>query len=172
MEYRAIDEIEHVEHPAHVTTVRKPLSRVLGTTGFAMVYIELAPGDSFSGGLHTHHDQEEVFYIVEGTATFELGKERETVEIGSGELIRFAPGEFQRGYNWSNDMVVGFIFSAPGAEHDWAEVEMFFECRSCGEERVHGIEPVEDDSWQARTVELRATCKSCGNAFTTAVIPE
>jgi len=166
MEHRAIEEVEHVEHPTHVNEVRKPVSRALGATGFAMVYNELAPGDSFGGALHTHHDVEEVFYIVEGTATFEVGKERETVEVGPGELIRFAPGEFQRGYNWSDDRVVGFIFSAPGAEHDWAEEELFFECRSCGEERVHGIETIEDSSWQVGTVEFRLRCKSCGNTFT------
>lgn len=173
MEHLAIDEIEHVDHPAHVNTLRKPVSNALDTTGFAMVYHELAPGEAFSGALHTHHDVEEVFYIVEGTATFEVGKDRTRVTVSEGELIRFGPGEFQHGFNDTDDRVVGFVFSAPGAEHDWAQVEFpAFECRDCGEETSHGIEPVESRSWQAETVDLRMTCRECGNAWTTAELTE
>lgn len=136
-----------------------------------MVYNELAPGDAFSGALHTHYDQEEVFYIIEGTATFEVGKRREKVDVGAGELIRFAPGDFQRGYNDSDDRVVGIILSAPGVEHDWAEEALFFECRDCGKETVHDIEPVDAGSWQTDTIELRMICRECENDFTTAEIP-
>jgi len=42
-----------------------------------MNYVELAPGDAFPGGLHTHGDQEEVFYVLSGIATFEVGRERD-----------------------------------------------------------------------------------------------
>ncbi|MFC4437716.1 MULTISPECIES: cupin domain-containing protein [Natrialbaceae] len=55
-----------------VHSVRRPVSRTLDFTDFAMNYFELEPGESFSGGLHTHHDQEEVFYVREGVATFEI----------------------------------------------------------------------------------------------------
>lgn len=119
LRYLAVEEVDHVDHPAHVNTVRNPVSEALGTTGFAMTYHVLGPGDAFSGALHTHHDQEEVFYIVEGTATFELGKTRERVEVSADEFVRFAPGEFQHGYNATDEPVVGFAFGAPGAEHDW-----------------------------------------------------
>lgn len=170
MQHSAIDDVEHVEHPAHVNNVRKPISRALGTTEFAMVYNELAPGEAFSGALHTHYDQEEVFYIIDGTATFEVGKSRTEVTVRAGELIRFAPGEFQRGYNHSDGRVVGIILSAPGVEHDWSEEALFFECRSCAEETVHAIEPVEAGSWQTERLDLRVRCRECGNAFTTADI--
>lgn len=173
MEHLTIDEIEHVDHPAQVNTVRKPVSKALGTTDFAMVYNELAPGEAFSGTLHTHYDVEEVFYIVEGTATFEVGKDRTRVTVSAGELIRFAPGEVQHGFNDTDERVVGFIFSAPGAEHDWAQVEFpFIECRDCGEETDHDIEPVEPGSWQADTVDLRMICRECGNSWTTAELTE
>jgi len=65
---------------------------VLGTEHVAMNYFELAPGDAFAGGVHAHGDQEEVFYVLSGTATFEVGPERERVDVEAGELIRFAPG--------------------------------------------------------------------------------
>lgn len=172
MEHLAIDEVEHVEHPAHVNTVRKPVSYALGLSNLAMVYNELAPGEAFSGVLHTHYDREEVFYIVEGTATFEVGKDRSRMTVSEGELIRFAPGEFQRGFNDSDGRVIGFIFSAPGREHDWAQEELRFECRECDEESSHDVEPVESGSWQAETVDLRMTCRACGTSFTTVDITE
>lgn len=167
MEHLAIDEVEHVDHPALVNTVRKPISEALGTTDFAMVYHELAPGDAFSGALHTHHDQEEVFYIVDGTATFEVGTDRDRIDVGEGELVRFAPGEFQRGFNDTDERVVGFVFGAPGAEHAWDELEVLVPCRDCGEETIHGTEPVESGSWQVDTLELRVTCGECGDSYTT-----
>ena len=168
MDHFDIDEVNHVEHPASLNSVRKPLSRVLGTTDFALVYNELDPGEAFSGALHTHHDQEEVFYILEGTATFEVGRDRDRIEVTEGEVIRFAPGEFQRGFNASNARVVGLIISAPGAEHDWAEEELLIECRNCGEETSHSIEPVDSSSWQVDTLDLRMTCRACGDSYTTA----
>lgn len=170
MEKISIEEIDHVDHPVKINEVRKPISNVLGTTGFAMVYNELEPGDAFSGGLHTHHDQEEIFYIVEGTATFEVGRDRDRVPVAAGEVIRFAPGEFQHGYNDSDERVVGLIFSAPGAEHDWTEEEVVAHCRECGEERLHRNEPVKSTSWQAEHVHLRVICTECGAAFSTADI--
>jgi mannose-6-phosphate isomerase-like protein (cupin superfamily) len=167
MDHLAIDEIDHIEHPAHVNTVRKPISEVLGTTDFAMVFNELAPGEAFSGALHTHYDQEEVFYIIEGTAMFERGKNRNRIEVSENELIRFAPGEFQRGFNATDERVVGLVFSAPGAEHDWAEEELLIECRPCDEETIHGIEPVESGTWKAGTIDLRMKCSECGTSYTT-----
>jgi uncharacterized cupin superfamily protein len=95
MEKVAIDDVDIETSPLGVHSVRRPVSRALGTSDFAMNYFELEPGDSFSGGLHTHHDQEEVFHVQEGTATFEVGRDRETREVAPGECIRFSPGEFQ-----------------------------------------------------------------------------
>ena len=59
----AIDEVDIELSPLGVHSVRRPVSDALGTEHFAMNYFELEPGESFSGGLHTHHDQEEVFYV-------------------------------------------------------------------------------------------------------------
>jgi mannose-6-phosphate isomerase-like protein (cupin superfamily) len=82
---------------------RRVLSEPLDTSDLAVNYYALDPGDAFSGGLHAHLDQEEVFYVLEGTATFEHKPEptaeSETVEVGPGEAVRFPPGEFQQGRN-------------------------------------------------------------------------
>ena len=158
METVAIDDVEIRVNPLEVHSVRRPVSRALGTTDFAMNYFELEPGESFSGGLHTHHDQEELFYIQEGTATFEVGREREQVPVDAGGVVRFAPGEFQTGRNESDSRVVGLALGAPKASHDFAELESIVPCRECGEETAHGLALTDDGAFQF-------TCNECGNEF-------
>jgi uncharacterized cupin superfamily protein len=164
------DEMDHIDHPIGINTVRKPISEALGTTDFAMVYHELEPGESFSAGVHAHHDQEEVFYVIKGTATFEVERERNQIIVEAGEAIRFAPGEFQRGYNQSDARVVALIIAAPGTEHDWAETQAFVPCRTCGKRTIHSVEPLESASWKAERVHLQSTCEECETSFTTADI--
>lgn len=134
-----LSDVQNVPNPLQVHDVRKPISMVLGTTDFAMNYFELDTGDSFSGGIHTHHDQEEVFFIMEGTATFEVGREGNEVEVGPREAIRFAPGEYQCGHNRTEELVVGLALGAPGAMHDWDALESIVYCPECEEETSHGV---------------------------------
>ena len=156
----AVDDVDVVTNPLGVHDLRKPVSRALGTEHVAMNYFELAPGDAFAGGLHAHGDQEEVFYVLSGTATFEVGPERERVDVEPGELIRFAPGEFQSGFvrEDADERVVAWAFGAPGARHDWDEIETLIECRTCSEERVHGTAMTDEGRF-------RFTCTDCGTSF-------
>ncbi|MFC7212035.1 cupin domain-containing protein [Natronoarchaeum sp. GCM10025321] len=154
MEKVRIDDVEDELSPLGVHSVRKPVSAVLGATEFAMNYFELEPGESFSGGLHTHHDQEEVFYVEEGTATFDVGIERESVEVAADELIRFPPGEFQEGYNDGSETVVGWAIGAPGASHDWDALQSRIYCPECEEETTQDTTMV-DGTFQF-------TCTECG----------
>jgi mannose-6-phosphate isomerase-like protein (cupin superfamily) len=158
MEKVTIDEVESQENPLGVHSVRRPISGALGTSDFAMNYFELEPAESFSGGLHTHHDQEEVFYIQEGTATFEVGREGETVPVNAGECIRFEPGEFQVGRNESEERVIGFALGAPKARHDFSEIESITVCRECDEETPHGLELTDKGAF-------RFECTECGTSF-------
>ena len=160
MERVAIDDVDVVTNPMGVHDLRKPVSRALGTDHVAMNYFELAPGDGFSGGLHTHDDQEEIFYVLSGTAAFEVGRERERVEVGPGELIRFAPGEFQSGFvpDDADEEVVAWAIGTPGASHDWDQIESLVECRECGGERVHSTELTDAGRF-------RFTCTDCDNSF-------
>ena len=157
MEKVTIDEIDIERNPMEVHSVRRPISQALGMTDFAMNYFELEPDESFSGGFHTHHDQEEVFYVQEGVATFDTEDGEVTVE--AGDVIRFAPGEFQHGYNDSDERVVGFAFGAPGARHDWSEIESLIYCQECEEEVGHGLELIDGSAF-------RMTCTACENTFT------
>ncbi|MFC6836305.1 cupin domain-containing protein [Halomarina ordinaria] len=154
----ALDEVRNEPNPLQVHEVRKPVSKVLDTSDFAMNYFELDAGESFSGGLHTHHDQEEVFYIQEGTATFEVrddvDDETSEVDVGPDAAVRFAPGEFQQGVNKGEERVVGLALGAPGATHDWDDIESVVYCPDCGEETGHSLALVDG--------RFEMTCNECG----------
>ena len=161
MEKVEIDEVRNEVNPMEVHEVRRPVSDALGTDHFAMNYFELEPGDSFSGGLHTHHDQEEVFYVETGTALFDVGRERETVTVEAGEVIRFELGEFQMGYakEEAGNRVVGWALGAPGSTHNWEELESLIHCRECDEELPHATTLTDESRFQF-------TCTECGSTFT------
>ncbi len=143
--------VEDVAGQMSAADVRRPVSKALGTEDMAINYYELAPGDSFAFGYHAHDDQEEVFYIQSGTATFET--EDGDVVVGAGEAIRFARGEFQRGVNEGDDRVVALALGAP---RDTENVEMYRDCPECGEQTQNEIEMVGDKE------ALVTICSDCG----------
>jgi uncharacterized cupin superfamily protein len=100
----------------------------LGTTDLAMNRFRLEPGGSFTSGMHAHLDQEEIFYVIEGTATFDTSEG--THEIEAGEVIRFAPGDYQQGKN-EGDTELSVL--ALGAPKESTETRVPMECPECGE---------------------------------------
>lgn len=107
---------------------RRALTDPLSASDLAMNYYRLEPGQSFSGGMHTHEDQEEVFYVFEGTATFETPDAE--VDVGPDEAIRFAPGDYQTGRNDGDEDVVALALGAPRESTD---VRVPTSCRECGD---------------------------------------
>jgi uncharacterized cupin superfamily protein len=103
--------VDELDNDPRVADVQKHLTEPLGLSDMALNYYELEPGDSFSGGMHTHMDQEEVFYVMEGTATFQ--PEEGTHEVGPDEAVRFAPGEYQEGRNEGDERVRALAMGAP-----------------------------------------------------------
>ena len=79
-------------------------------------------------------DQEEIFIINEGTATFETLDSEVTDK--AGDATRFAPGEFQSGKNDSDDEVVAFALGAP---RDTEDVRISQECPECGHDNMRAI---------------------------------
>jgi len=159
MERITVDDVGAEPHPMGVNRERRVVTDALGAEHLTVVHYELRPGEQFSGGLHTHHDQEELFYILEGTATFEHrepqrgsdefsgepsdpgdGTDGDEVAVEAGEVVRFEPGEFQCGRNESDDAVVGLALAAPGSQHNWEDLESFAPCSECGEVTSHGVE--------------------------------
>lgn len=116
MQKLTIDDIEP-EPEGDMTIDRRDLASALETTDLAMNYYVLEPGEAFAGGMHAHLDQEEIFYVLEGTATFETkrdpGAESDRVEVRAGEVVRFGRGEFQQGRNESDEPVVALALGAP-----------------------------------------------------------
>lgn len=141
--------IEDID-PRRVTArAKRSLSDPLSTTALALNHYELAPGDSFAFGYHAHEHQEEVFYVLSGTATFET--EDGSVAIGPDEAIRFGPGEFQRGWNRGDEPVVALALGAP---REAGELEMRWDCPDCQERTRNRI--------TGREEAVVTVCEACG----------
>jgi len=131
--------IEDVEPDAFGSDIdRRGLAEPLGTSDVAINRYRLEPGERFSGGLHAHMDQEEVFIVTEGEAAFETTDGE--VSVAAGEAIRFAPGEFQSGKNAGDDTLLAFALGAPRESQD---VRIPRECPECGHENVRAL-PAEE----------------------------
>lgn len=131
MEHVAIDGVD----PSPYRESRRDLSDALGTTDVAVVYFDVAPGAAFSGALHAHAAQEEVFVVLEGTATFEL--EDGQLTVGPHEAVRFAPGDFQRGYNAGEAPVRAVVLGAPRVSLEESPMTALVDCASCAERTRH-----------------------------------
>ena len=136
MEHVVTDEVDNWMGPSDV---KRPLARALGTEDVAINYYDLAPGEQFGFGYHRHPDQEEVFYVLEGTATFET--EDGDVTVAADEAVRFAPGEWQLGRNDGDDRVRAIALGAPA---DTSDADIVRECPDCGERTPARIERAED----------------------------
>jgi len=163
----AIGDVGNERSPPGVHSVRRPVSDAIGTDHFAMNYFELEPGESFSGGLHTHHDQEELFYVLEGVATFEVreqpGGRSESIDVNASEAIHFGREDvYQTGGNESEKPVVGIAIGVPGARHDWEGVEAVLDCGECGQETAHSIVPAGEATRMPDAEEIVVTCRECG----------
>lgn len=161
-------ELRSIPNPMGANTVRNSITGAVGAEDVAVTYYELAPGEAFSAGLHTHHDQEEMFYVTAGTATFQVGTEREEVLVGSGEAIYFDPGEFQTGINQSDEEVAGLAISAPGHRHEWSECDALLDCEECGEETRWTCSEDGSGDWATQDIDIMVTCQECGDTISTA----
>lgn len=144
--------VHELENEPRVADVTKHLTEPLGLSDVAINYFELAPGESFSGGIHTHMNQEEIFYVVEGEATFETLEDEAT--IGPDEAIRFAPGEYQEGTNEGDRRVCALALGAP---QEMGETRAPLPCNECGDADYH-IAEVEPEG-------VTLVCPECDNTF-------
>lgn len=132
MEHVRIDE---VDDRIDTASISRAIGDALGATNLALNYYELDPGESFAFGYHMHEDQEEVFLIEDGSVSFET--DSGFVELEAGELIRFAPGEYQQGTNTGDERVRAFAIGAP---KETGRSELLRECSECEERTNHTIE--------------------------------
>jgi len=142
-------DIDGLENHPRVADVQKHLTNPLELADMALNYYELEPGESFSGGLHTHMNQEEIFYVIEGTATFDTPEDSH--EVGANEIVRFAPGEYQEGKNESDGRVRALALGAP---QEAGETRTALPCSECGAD-YHTAEVTDDG--------VILTCPDCEN---------
>lgn len=147
MEKVRVDDLDSWMGPA---AVKRPVGRALGLERAAVNYYELAPGESFAFGYHRHADQEEVFYVLDGEATFET--EDGEVTVSAGELVRFEPGEWQRGWNRGDERVRALALGAPDES---GETTILRECEDCDDRTEQDIESTEAGD------ELVTVCVDC-----------
>lgn len=114
MDRVSIDEVE-VER-ADGSGECRSLTNPLAAENVAINRYVLEPGERFSGSVHAHMDQDEIFLVLAGEATFET-REGE-VSVGAGEAIRFGPGEFQSGRNGGDRKVEAIGLGAPRDSED------------------------------------------------------
>lgn len=139
----AIDEVDR--GPSERDIDRQALSEAVGATNVAINRYRVPPGEGLPGGLHAHADQEELFVVLAGTATFETWSVRRAsddtghdspdppttdtdLSVSAGEVIRFAPGEFQSGRNAGDEDLVVLAIGAPATSRD---VRIPIECPEC-----------------------------------------
>ncbi|MGB3407056.1 MAG: cupin domain-containing protein [Jannaschia sp.] len=69
--------------------VNKSLGDATGLSGLGIHLIEVAPGDQTTE-FHVHHHEDEAVYILSGTATATIGKDR--LDVGPGDFIGYRKG--------------------------------------------------------------------------------
>ncbi|WP_440766186.1 cupin domain-containing protein [Natronorubrum sp. DTA7] len=79
--------------------------------GFSI--LELEPGGKGKEHDETHTDQEEIYYVVEGTAEIELTDRGETVTLEADELIRLDSEESRQIFNRGDERVKLVLVGAP-----------------------------------------------------------
>jgi len=148
MERVDVDDLEHRMGPA---AIKGPLSDALGAEHVAINYFELDPDDSLAFGYHRHEGQEEVFLVQSGTVTFETEDGDHVAE--AGEVVRFAPGEWQQGVNEGDERAVVLAIGAP---QEMGETDIRRECEDCGERTPQTIGMTDERD------ALYTECENCG----------
>lgn len=126
MTHVSFDDVDREPLETGVDCVR--LTDSLETASVSLNHYHVAPGEGLPGGVHAHWDQEEVFLVVDGEATFETVDGE--VTVASGEVVRFAPTTFHSGRNAADDPLVVL---AVGAPRETSDIRIPFACPNCAE---------------------------------------
>lgn len=83
-------------------------------TGGQMTILEVTEAPNGAGPLHVHHTEDEAFWILDGSATFEVGDQ--TIEARAGDYV-FGPRDIPHRYTTGpNGCRMLFIFTPGGFE--------------------------------------------------------
>jgi uncharacterized cupin superfamily protein len=89
---RKIDQVEHYQGPNTIAGIRfRPAGRAAGVTAFGMNVLEIDAGcTGYPEHDHVKDGQEEVYVVLDGSATLVTGEGRSV--IGRGTIVRVPAG--------------------------------------------------------------------------------
>lgn len=149
-EHVAIDEIPNRIAPADE---KREIDEAVGATAMGVNCYVASPGQLLPIGMHSHPDQEELFYVISGSLVFETPDG--DYEVDADEVFFAPPDSSHRGRAVGDEPARVLAIGAPG-EADEATIHE--ECPRCGE--VASREFAIDDAGDER--ELVVTCERCG----------
>lgn len=81
----------HYRFPTHVNDL--VVDRAEAETSEVFIVV-LKSGEA--PPLHVHHDTEQIFYIMEGTGTLQIGEALKSYPVQPGDVVRIPPHTFHR----------------------------------------------------------------------------
>lgn len=89
----------------------------LGVTAFGVQVIELPPNFThYPQHDHTHDEQEEVYTVLSGSATLQVGDQEH--ELGPGVFARVGPGEKRKFVTGEEEVRILAIGAVPGRAYE------------------------------------------------------
>jgi quercetin dioxygenase-like cupin family protein len=149
-EHLAIEDVPNVIAPSDE---KREIDEAVGAAAMGVNVYVARPGQSIPFGMHSHPDQEELFYVIAGELVFETPDE--DYRVGADELFFVRPDSPHRARAAGDEPARVLAIGAPG-EADAATIAEL--CPHCGEttDRDFAI----DDAGPER--ELVVSCASCG----------
>lgn len=135
----------------------RQLDEALDVTGFSMNHFELAPGESPAHSMHKHPEQEEVFYVLDGTVSVETPDGEPDRTLDADEALRVPPDTYQFVVNRSDDQATLLALGAPREYQD--EGSYLVDCPDCGDRTEQTFNLVESDDEPRALV---CVCLACG----------
>ena len=118
VQVKGIDEVEPYSGPGVREGIKfRAIGRALGVSAWGMNAIEMAPGTStYPEHDHEEDGQEEVFFVVRGSATLRTGEGDRQVE--SGELVRVGPSEKRKWIAGDSGVTLLAVGGIPGKAYE------------------------------------------------------
>lgn len=131
---------------------KKNVSDAVGASNVAVNVYSALPGESISLGYHRHAEQEEIFYVIEGTIAFET--EQGGFWIETGEAFFVPTNAPHRCRAAGDEMARVIAIGSPRASEDLVFSEW---CPECSHDTDRDREYLTED---VETIVLR--CTECG----------
>lgn len=118
VQVKGIDAIEAYSGPGEREGIKfRTVGRALGVSAWGMNAIEMAPGaTTYPEHDHAEDGQEEVFYVVRGSATLRTGEGERQLE--SGEIVRIGPSVKRKWIAGDSGVTLLAVGGTPGKAYE------------------------------------------------------